>query len=255
MLSDFIPTHENISNLAKIDFFQGKWSILKENEKISLGNLKNKALIEGTSSSLRIEGGALKDYEVERILAGLSFTVFSEKDIAEARGYARCRTWIEEDIEEIKFNEEFIKKLSLLVSGSNEYRKGGKSPQQNILTDEPIIENAPSKKINVLLNELIEETQSLLRDESMHKIFVSGLFLEKFLSINPFVSGNGRVSRLISYYFLLNGNYSFISYSAFETIMEESRKNYMISLRKAQETNDPNPFISYYLKTLLKLLK
>ena len=77
------------------------------------------------------------------------------------------------------------------------------------------------------------------------------------MTINPFEEGNGRLSRLLSSLLLQKTGYSFISYYSFESIIEESRKTYLYSLKRTQqsfsEEVDYSSWINYFIKTMLKV--
>lgn len=101
------------------------------------------------------------------------------------------------------------------------------------------LENAnfvPSKpnEIPRRVNELIEwwrdEYMNVVHGDDNGKILAIAQFHERFLSIHPFVDGNGRLARLIAsiqYRDLLNQQI------AFEGI--ESRVEYYVALQKARE--------------------
>ncbi len=252
MIKDYIVEHSLLLDISRLDRFLGKWEELERKNYIAKDILLTKSNNEATSSSLRIEGINAKDYEIERLLLGFKINNMKEKDQREAKGYNDALLFIKEDYEVIELDEALLKKLSLSVSGKDSYRRGNKNPKQNILFGEDEIENAPTREIRVLLGTLIEETRKLEREKGMHPVILAGLFLQNFLSINPFESGNGRVSRLLTYYLLLKGGYTFFLYTSFENIIEETRKTYLSSLRRSQENENDNAFLEYFVKTLLK---
>lgn len=249
-------SEELLLDISYIEAFNAKFPYISK-DSTALNLLKAQARIAGTAASTRIEGSNLKDYEVERVLGGISSATHKEKDINEARGYAAALDYINENYEIMDINERNLKKIHALITASSnsEYRKSG-NPHQNIQYDEPDMINASAIEIPTLTIELLNETNMLLKSKSHHPLIVVALFLVHFLTINPFEDGNGRLSRLTSSMLLQKAGYSFISCYAFESIIEETRKTYLYALKRAQQTfksePDYSPWLNYFMKTLIK---
>lgn len=252
-----VISQELLMDISAIEAFRGRFSTLNI-ESYYLVLLRAQARISGTAASIRIEGNQLKDYEVERVLSGISSSTYKEKDVLEARGYADALDYINEQYEVLELNETNIKKLHSMIveKHETEYRIGVK-PKQNIHSDEPDVMNVSAKEIPILTIELLDRTAALIKSRSHHPLLVIALFLAHFLTINPFEEGNGRLSRLLSSLLLQKTGYSFISYYSFESIIEESRKTYLYSLKRTQqsfsEEIDYSSWINYFIKTMLKV--
>lgn len=250
-------TQELLIDISNIETFKGKFSNLGE-DSYFLELLKAQARITGTAASIRIEGSLLKDYEVERVLSGISSTTFRGKDVTEALGYAAALDYVNEQFEILELTETNLKKLHSMIveKHDSDYRKSVK-PKQNIQSDEPDVLNANVSDIPKLTIELLGKTDALLKSRSHHPILVIALFIMHFLTINPFEEGNGRLSRLLSSLLLQKSGYSFISYYSFESIIEESRKTYLYALKRSQQSYsgdvDYSSWLNYFVKTLLKV--
>lgn len=205
--------------------------------------------ISAISSSLRIEGARIKDYELERLINGMSLPSFSEKERDETLGYIRTYDAIERDFEKIPISEKSILFLhSMMMGRETSYRKGDK-PKQNILKSEPEVENERADLVEVSLRSIIDDFD---RNESRENAVLLALsFTEAFLSINPFEEGNGRLSRLIFRLIFLRGGYKIIRAIPFERKMEEERKQYLSALRRSQDRRDLEPFASYFMRALI----
>ena len=65
----------------------------------------------------------------------------------------------------------------------------------------------------------------------MHPFELAGVFSMKFVSIHPFIDGNGRCSRLLMNYILKKNNYPEIN------VYVKDRVNYLRAVRKANDEN------------------
>lgn len=252
-------TPEILNAISKIESFNGAWPYMIK-EKDSLRTiLKAQTKIASISASSRIEGSLLRDYEVEKVLGGITSPLYRERDIKETRGYAKVYDRITEDYELIALSENIIKEFhSSLISDQarDDYRKTDK-PEQNILIGEPPLENALPSVVPELFKELIDNTNTALKQGIYHPLLIVAMFMANFLSINPFGEGNGRIARLTTTLLLLKSGYTFILCHSYETIMEETRKSYIQALKKSQNKEEENSWVIYFLrlfeKTVLRL--
>lgn len=247
-------TEELLLSISRIETFKGGWPYISKGKDSLLTILRAQAKIASTGSSNRIEGSLLKDYEIERILGGMSSPLFRTRDVIEARGYAEVLSEIVYDYEIIELSEATIQRFhSTLIADEKKtgYRETDK-PEQNLLTDEPTIDNASAKDAPAMLQRLIVKTNAQIRNGSYHPIIIAGAFMENFLSINPFGEGNGRLARLITMLILMKSGYGFVSCYPFETIIEETRKSYLTALKKSQQ-DDSNAWLMYFTKVFEKL--
>lgn len=57
-----------------------------------------------------------------------------------------------------------------------------------------------------------------------------------FLAIHPFQDGNGRLSRILTTLLLLRAGYGYVPYASLEHIIEASKEQYYLALRRTQKT-------------------
>ncbi|MCK5159887.1 MAG: Fic family protein, partial [Candidatus Heimdallarchaeota archaeon] len=108
------------------------------------------------------------------------------------------------------------------------------------------------------MEQLIIWTNQNIRENKIHPLIVTGLFIYEFLSIHPFHDGNGRLSRLLTTFLLLKQDYNFIKYVSFEHLIEESKKDYYASLMECQknrhtENEKIDVWIIFFLDSIRKL--
>ena len=105
------------------------------------------------------------------------------------------------------------------------------------------------------MQELVGWTNSVLDDESQHPLIVVAIFTMVFLAIHPFQDGNGRLSRILTSLLLLKAGYSYIPYSSMESVIEQNKESYYLSLRRTQATLDGAqihwlPWLRFFLLSL-----
>lgn len=259
-------TPEMLKLISEIDEFKGRWKALKDLSPDRLKSLKYVATIESIGSSTRIEGARLSDKEVEELLRGLSTHSFASRDQQEVAGYAQAMDMVFDHFANIPLSENYIKQLhqELLrhsvkdARHRGEYKKfpnnveafnaAGESVGTIFETTSPF--DTPGK-----MRDLVVWTRDTLEDKSLHPLIVSGIFTVVFLAIHPFQDGNGRLSRVLTSLLLLKAGYSYIPYSSMESIIENNKDSYYLSLRRTQATlEDGNidwvPWLRFYLNAL-----
>ena len=97
--------------IAAIDEFKGAWRAIGRIAPERLSALRRVATIESIGSSTRIEGAALSDREVERLLADLDVQTFASRDEQEVAGYAAVMETVFESADAIDLTENHILQL------------------------------------------------------------------------------------------------------------------------------------------------
>jgi len=106
----------------------------------------------------------------------------------------------------------------------------------------------PAQKIRHLLDELIRE----FNQSQDHPLIKAAIFQFKFEKIHPFLDGNGRIGRLISYLIMYQNGYSFNGYLSPEEYISKFREIYYDSL---EPSKDYQPFVSFFLESILNQIK
>jgi len=259
-------TPEVLSLIAEIDEFKGAWRAIGRIAPERLSSLRRVATIESVGSSTRIEGARLTDREVEKLLANIRLGSFATRDEQEVAGYAEVMETIFSAYEAISFTENHIRQLhrDLLAHSTKDERHRGayKTLSNNVEAFNEqgqslgiVFETASPFDTPRRMEELIAWLDEQGREKRLHPLLVVAIFVVVFLEIHPFQDGNGRLSRILTTLLLLRAGYAYVPYSSLESIIEQSKESYYISLRRTQGTirnaePDWNPWIEYFLRAL-----
>ncbi|MFH1076350.1 MAG: Fic family protein [Pseudomonadota bacterium] len=242
-------TKEILRLVAEVDEFKGAWKALNNLATDRLTALKRIATIESVGSSTRIEGVKLTDREVEQILSGLDATSLKSRDEEEVAGYAETMNLVFESFQEIPVTENHIKQLHsiLLKHSSKDVRHRGeykKLPNHVEAFDHNgkslgvVFETASPFETPMKIDALLKWTTHNLEAKELHPLLIIAVFVVHFLAVHPFQDGNGRLSRILTTLLLLQNGYAYVPYSSLESIIEQNKDNYYLTLRKAQRTLD-----------------
>jgi len=240
-------TPEILSLIAELDEFKGAWKALGTLAPERLSALRRVATIESVGSSTRIEGSKLSDKEVECLLSNLEIKKFDTRDEQEVAGYAQVMETIFAHAEAIELTENHIKQLhrDLLIHSKKDKRHRGEyktNPNHVSAFDADgkeigvIFETASPFETPRLMAELVDWVRRTLEGKQTHPLLVIAIFTVVFLEIHPFQDGNGRLSRILTTLLLLQSGYAYVSYSSLESVIEQTKDNYYIALRRTQGT-------------------
>ncbi|QCL97757.1 Fic family protein [Agrobacterium tumefaciens] len=259
-------TLEILSLIAEIDEFKGAWRAIGRIAPERLSSLRRVATIESVGSSTRIEGARLTDQEVEKLLANIRLGSFTTRDEQEVAGYAEVMETIFSAYEAIAFTENHIRQLhrDLLAHSTKDERHRGayKTLSNNVEAFNEqgeslgiVFETASPFDTPRRMEDLIAWLDEQGREKLLHPLLVIAIFVVVFLEIHPFQDGNGRLSRVLTTLLLLRAGYAYVPYSSLESIIEQSKESYYISLRRTQGTirstePDWNPWIEFFLRAL-----
>jgi Fic family protein len=261
-----IPISQEVLRLiAEIDEFKGRWRALNALAPDRLAALRKVATIESIGSSTRIEGARLSDRQVQALLSNLGKQSFASRDEEEVVGYAEVMDVVFANWDAIPFTENYIKQLhQMLLKHSlrddrhrGEYKKFSNSVQAfdpdgtslGVVFETTSPFDTPSQMANI-----VTWTQDNLLAVKIHPLLTISVFIVQFLAIHPFQDGNGRLSRVLTTLLLLKAGYVYVPYSSLESIIEESKEAYYLSLRQTQGTLSqvPNwePWLLFFLRAL-----
>jgi Fic family protein len=259
-------TPEVLSLIAEIDEFKGAWRAIGRIAPERLSGLRRVATIESIGSSTRIEGARLSDREVETLLANIQLGSFATRDEQEVAGYAGVMETIFDAYDAIALTENHIRQLhrDLLVHSTKDERHRGAYktlPNHIEAFDEEggslgvVFETAPPFDTPRRMSELVAWAAEKVKDRNLHPLLVIAVFVVVFLEIHPFQDGNGRLSRILTTLLLLRAGYVYVPYSSLESVIEQSKDGYYLSLRRTQGTirtdaPDWNPWLEFFLRAL-----
>ena len=259
-------TPEILSLIAEIDEFKGAWRAIGRIAPERLSRLRRVATIESIGSSTRIEGAKLSDRDVEKLLAHLQIGSFATRDEQEVAGYAEVMDTIFNVYDTIPLTENHIRQLhrDLLVHSTKDERHRG---SYKALANHVEAFDEDGKSLGVVFEtstpfdtprrmaEWVEWLSARETDKSLHPLLVISVFVVVLLEIHPFQDGNGRLSRILTTLLLLRAGYAYVPYSSLESVIEQSKEGYYLSLRRTQGTirtaePDWNPWLEFFLRAL-----
>lgn len=259
-------TTEILNLIAEIDEFKGAWQAMGKIAPERLSQLKKVATIESIGSSTRIEGVKLTNREIEKLLKETDTNTFSSRDEEEVAGYAKAMDLIFDNWHSIPLNETCIKHLHsvlLSYSGKDQRHKGNYKTQDNTIKAFDyegkslgvIMQTTSPFETPIKMETLIAWVNDSLDEKTLHPLLVVSIFVVVFLAIHPFNDGNGRLSRVLTTLILLKLGYEYVPFSSLESVIEESKDSYYLSLQRTQsdifgENPNWNPWIIFFLRSL-----
>lgn len=208
---------------------------------------------------------------MESLLANLSIHTFTTRDEQEVAGYAETMEQFFQAWEHIPLTENHIRQLHrdlLRHSGKDERHRGQykNAPNSVAAFDAQgrqigvVFETASPFDTPRLMQELVEWTNAALDAREFHPLLVIGMFIASFLAIHPFQDGNGRLSHILTTLLLLRCGYAYTPYSSLESVIENNKESYYLSLHQTQmsirtDSPDWNPWLLFFLRALHQQMK
>ncbi len=259
-------TPEILSLIAEIEEFKGAWQAIGKIAPDRLSRLRRVATIESIGSSTRIEGARLSDRDVEQLLTNVRIGSFATRDEQEVAGYAEVMETVFDAYDAIPLTENHIRQLhrDLLVHSDKDERHRGsyktlanhvEAFDENGKSLGVIFETATPFATPGRMAELVDWVGEQLEDGSLHPLLVIAIFVVVFLEIHPFQDGNGRLSRILTTLLLLQTGYAYVPYSSLESVVEQYKDRYYLSLRRTQRTirtdsPDWQPWLRFFLHAM-----
>ena len=126
-------------------------------------------------------------------------------------------------------------------AGKGEYRLVGVHAGKRTFPD--------YRKVPALMKKLIEYIESEQKKQDIDVFLFAFEVHFRFVSIHPFVDGNGRVARLLMNYILAYYDFPML------IVSKSDRLKYIDTLYQAQENENRIPFYNFMLKQYIKFLK
>lgn len=226
--------------LKLLDDLKFQWQKNKPLNKTQLLKLKGYFAIKYTFDSNRIEGNTLSFQETELVInEGVTISGKSMREHLEAINHSEAIGFLES----LVLNKEEINKRSLLdlhrlILKSIDPENAGCF--RNVPVSIGGSEYMPPQPF--LLEKLMEDYFIHYRTQKrmLHPVILAAEMHERLASIHPFIDGNGRTSRLIMNFVLLQNGFTVAILKGDTT----SRMQYYNALQEVQLNNNPEPFYS-----------
>lgn len=249
-----------ISEIAEIKTIVERSKVLPLNEL----HLKRQALVRMVHTSTSIEGNKLQEYQVDKVLSGMSVAADS-KSIREVKNYQVAVKEVDKLSErKTRLTIDLILKLhTITMKGLLEDKKVGKfRPGDVYIVDdlgagkEKLRFRGPeANQIRPLITELLNWLKEADKRE-LHPIVKAGIFHSQFVHIHPFSDGNGRVTRLLTTLLLYLDGWDFRKVIVLEEFYNKNRQAYYNGLaygwpNKYEEGSDFTDWLEYFVAGFL----
>jgi Fic family protein len=215
---------------------QHAWSPLIEEE------IRFRARLRSTHYSTRIEGNRLTLAEAEQVVRGRRVQFAGrQRDVKEVDNYWHAMIWLEDRARETSpVSEELIRKLHALVEKGPRRRPSEYRTQQNVIRDSgsgAIVYLPPeARDVPQLMEELVEWIRQSEKAELPAPI-IAGLAHYQFVTIHPFMDGNGRTARLLATLILHRGGFGLRGFYSLEEYHARDIETYYDQLNTHQHHN------------------
>jgi Fic family protein len=219
---------------------------------------REEASVKMSHYSTKIEGNRLTLRQATKLLAGED-VVAREIDKREVMNYYDCLEWIYKVSKakravtegDIKAMHGMIQKGILKGKLRGEYREA-----QNAIFDartrRPVYFPPEAKDIAALMKSFAKWVN---KKHEIHPVLKAGIAHYQFVSIHPFMDGNGRTARALATLVLYHEKYDLMRFYSLEEYYAEDLKGYYDALHRCQGVHyydNPNPDITLWLDYFVK---
>lgn len=249
-----------ISEIATIKAIVDRSKVLPLNE----AQLRRQAIIRMAHTSTSIEGNRLAEFQVDKVLSGMSVNA-DERSIKEVKNYQAALLEMEKIVgtKHVLSLEQILDLHRTLMRGLLEGAKTGHfRPGQIYIVDDLgdgrenlRFEGPRAGKVPFLMMELVKWALQSKKD-GLHPIIIAGIFHLQFVSVHPFSDGNGRMSRLLTTLLLYQADWDFRKILVLDDYYNKDRAQYYNALntvqgKSYQEKQDLTSWLEYFVEGFL----
>lgn len=159
-----------------------------------------------TYSSNALEGNTLTEMETKVVLEdGLTIGGKSLRDHQEVQGHSKAYDFLYDLVTNDSFTEENVLQLHRLFYEKVDPVQAGKYRTEQVIITGSEVELPQPKYISALTKKFVGELSEI--NEKHHPIEFAAIMHNKFVTIHPFIDGNGRVGRLLMNLILMQKGY------------------------------------------------
>ena len=253
-------TKEQYKNISKIDSLTS--GVISSNillpEKKERNRLIVGAFIEEAIHSSQLEGAStLRETAEEMIRRQKTPRDEGEQMILNNyHAFIQIEQWLDREL-----SEDFIKEIHKVIVDNilpedecGEYRKD----EHKIVISNPVTDKVfhrPKKK-----SEMVKDMKLLFdfanddnTDDYIHPV-IRGIILHFWIGyLHPFTDGNGRLARLLFYWYMMKQGYRVFQYISISNVIKDSKTNYRDAYLNSEQEDelDVGYFVQYMLKVIL----
>jgi Fic family protein len=222
--------------------------------------LREQAIIQSAESSNRIEGVTVAANRLKPVVLGKARPL--DRPEEELAGYRKALDWIFSRKRRVPLSSEVVRKLHAFAQGGISGDAG-----QYKSRDNEIIEILPDGERRVrfvptsakgtahAVDTLCESYLQLRAIEKVPVLSLIAACVFDLLCIHPFRDGNGRVSRLLTTFLLMQEGFSVCRYISLERLVEDRKEEYYNVLARCsagwhEGKNEIDPWWTYFLSIL-----
>lgn len=240
--------------------YKGKQELYSKTRPEALNILLEKTVIQSVESSNRIEGITVERKRLAPLLNGEIKPM--ERPEMELLGYKRALEYIYKSDFSETLNSKYIQHLHRMTCPESGHAGAYKRIDNEIVE----FDKDGRKSIRFIpasakdTPELMDRLCSQYSKSNLPSLLRIATFIFDFLSIHPFLDGNGRVSRLLTTYLLLKEGFIVSRYISLERLAEERKEEYCAVLLKSSQgwheaKNDIIPWWSFILSIIKEAYK
>jgi len=234
--------------LQQTDEYKAKIDAHRPLSTEALKQIKDYFKISFTYSSNAIEGNTLDLVETKIIIEdGITIGGKPVKDHMEAIGGANAYDLLFNLAKGSEITEKNILALHKMLYQKIDETNSGIYRKCNVMITGNEFELPRHEDVPALMEKFVGVIPS--QKEKLHPVEFAAWIHERFVSIHPFVDGNGRCARLLMNLALLQAGYNIV------IIPPVVRKDYIYALQDAQINNNPQPFINFISEMVLESQK
>lgn len=249
-----------VNLLAQIYQFKGRQDLFIEQQPNRIKSLLKIAKIQSTEASNRIEGIYTSSSRLKKIVEDT--TSPQNRDEQEIAGYRDVLDMIHNSSQYMPVAANTILQLHKNLYQYSSAAIAGKYKQIDNVIEQ--VDSSGNREVRFVPTPAIEVSESvdklchtyrLAIENGCEPLVVIFSFVFDFLSIHPFVDGNGRLSRLLTLLLMYQNGFVVGKYISIEKIVEKSKQAYYLTLQQSSVNwhtaqNDVFPFVRYMLGVL-----
>jgi Fic family protein len=255
---NFTITSKMVNSLSAIERLYTQLTAEKLIPSLAL-KLSEENQVLATHYSTSIEGNPLSPYDVTNIVLGDQIpTTKSEKEVKNYFSTLNKIFILQKNHTPItlELTRNLHKELMTGLDDKSlaDFRNGEVFVGHKTKDEIVVKHNPPFHKIKEIENALAELYKWLNQEDELHPLIKAGIFHHQFAYLHPFYDGNGRLTRILTEYYLLLKNYQVAKFFILDDYYDIDRSQYSDTLHSA-DNGDKTEWIEYFLEGIANSLQ
>ena len=256
-----VLTPKVVSLLTRIHEYKGEQqAFIKEHDE-SLQSYKRVAQFDHCKYSNKMEDIVTSDQRLSMLLHQQDLP--QNEAEAQLLGYSTLLTIIDENQKFISLQPSMLQQLHQDLYQFSHSKGGDYKTVDNVIMEKRADGTSfvrfyptPSAEVNHAMSASCHAYHQAIK-EGYDPLIVIPMFLLDFLCIHPFMDGNGRMSRIITFLLLQQAQYEVMKYVSLDQEIYHQQALYYESLQASsidwhKQDNDYEPFVSFFLQMVVK---